>query len=131
MNIICIVLFLAGVITLVLSQKIPLIAAGVLLLILYAISSDYIVCEEEKLHRLNPPITSEDQLYGYKVIKKEYSEVTSSSGESKRICFIIIKDVIPHSRISITSSSITVSASEEFYEKVSVGDMFFNEPNAL
>ena len=80
-------------------------------------------CRREMFRRLNPPIFSSKQLYGYEVIAKKFSQKDSSDSPA---CLINIKDLLGYILLE------DVKASEEFFKELKVGDRFLPEidPNA-
>lgn len=79
---------------------------------------------------LNEPITSEMQLYGYKILdKRHFKEKTSFDNPEESRYLIDILDLLP----SYSGAFIDVKVSEEFYnEKAKRGEFYLqeNDPNA-
>lgn len=74
---------------------------------------------KDMLRRLNMPIVSSQQLYGYEIVSKK-----TQKGGSSQTCFIDLKDLLkqPHRTAYTLLKNIWVS--EEFFEELEVGQCF-------
>lgn len=78
-------------------------------------------CRLEMYRRLDAPIVSEAQLYGYQIIGKRHDEEKSSDDEPKKSRYLIdIKDILPHS----LGTFMNVEVSEEIYLKLPKGKSY-------
>lgn len=89
-------------------------------------------CQLEMRRRLNEPISSKEQLYGYEILNKRHTiEKTSFDNPEVKKFFIDIKDIMPviyYKRGSLKDIEIT----EHFYNKVKMGEKYFpKDPNDL
>jgi len=82
------------------------------------------VSKQEMRRRLNQPIVSKEQLYGYKIVDKKFSENESLEDSlSSLVCLISIEDLLGDKHILLED----VEASEKFFLKLKVGDRFLPE----
>lgn len=77
------------------------------------------VFKKDMLRRLNTPIVSSQQLYGYEIVGKK-----TQKDESSQTCFIDVKDLLerPYEIVPVLLKNIEVS--EEFYKEYEVGQCF-------
>ena len=107
-------------------NRTPLIVMCVLFLIIFGLISlgaSYLIIGsafgECMLHRLNTPIVSSQQLYGYEILGKK-----TQKDESSQTYFIDIKDLLerPYEIAPVSLENIEVS--EEFFQELEVGQCF-------
>ena len=118
-------------------KKAPIICMCIVSLVVFALISfgaSYFIAGgtfgEDMIRRLNAPIVSSQQLYGYEIVGKK-----TQKGESSQTYFIDIKDLLelPYElRTPVLLRDIEIS--EEFFQELEVGQCFPPElaidPNA-
>ncbi|KPJ55351.1 hypothetical protein AMJ47_00565 [Parcubacteria bacterium DG_72] len=108
------------------NKKVPLISICIAVIIIFGLSSIFVhyvtigtIFEKEMLRRLNPPVVSSQQLYGYKIVN-----MSTSKDESSKTYLISIKDLLKPPILSEPISLEDVEVSEEFFKELEVGDCF-------